>query len=332
MKLSDIGSERIVLILGAPRSGTTWLAKIFDSHPDVLYRHEPDTVLRATDLPWACSRADIPLHLDDARAYLAELIGTATVKTAGSLPMFPKRYENLPVRLLRHALVYALRAAALNRHGYRLGRTVPVPDMLDPARHRKLRVVIKSVGSLGRAGLFAAALPQAKVVLIVRDAWGQIASMRRGVALGKFDGALPIAELVDPQRATRYGLTPAQFATLPEVEQLAWNWAILNEKAIDDLGGLDRVMVLRYQDLCEHPEQQARELLAFAGLGWEPQTEAFLRRSTSHAGPDRYYAVFRATSATPDRWRQDLSPEDQRRIHAVVRATSLAALCPEFNG
>src|SRR5690349_8179034 len=31
-----------ILGLGFPRFGTTWLAKIFDSHPDVLYRHEPD--------------------------------------------------------------------------------------------------------------------------------------------------------------------------------------------------------------------------------------------------------------------------------------------------
>ena len=34
-----------ILIVGAPRSGTTWLAKILDSHPDVLYRHEPDEVV-----------------------------------------------------------------------------------------------------------------------------------------------------------------------------------------------------------------------------------------------------------------------------------------------
>lgn len=54
MRLSDIPTERIVLILGAPRSGTSWLAKMFDSHPDVLYRHEPDTVRRAEDLPWTC--------------------------------------------------------------------------------------------------------------------------------------------------------------------------------------------------------------------------------------------------------------------------------------
>jgi hypothetical protein len=329
MRLSDLPSDRMVLILGAPRSGTTWLAKIFDSHPDVLYRHEPDTVLRATDLPWTCDEADIPRYLNQARAYLAQLIETATVKTTGSLPIFPKRYERLPTRWLRHAIIYALRLASLSDRGQRLCRTIPVPDLLDPARHPELRVVIKSVGSRGRAGLFAAALPHAKIVFIIRDAWGQVASMRRGTALGKFE-PLPIAELADPPRAARYGLTPTQFATLPAVEQLTWNWAILNEKVIDDLGGKDRVKLLRYQDLCEQPLQQARDLFAFAGLSWDAQTEAFLQRSTNHVGADRYYAVFRDTAAALYRWRQDLSPDEQRRIHDVVRQTSLAPLCPAF--
>lgn len=330
MRLSEIASERIVLILGAPRSGTTWLAKIFDSHPDVLYRHEPDTVLRATDLPWFCDRADIPRHLDAARAYLAALIETATVKTAGSLPMFPKHFEPAPARLLRRTIIYGLRAASLTRLGRRLAGNAPVADLLDLARHPELRVVIKSVGSRGRAGLFAAALPRARIVFIVRDAYGQVASMQRGNALGKFGKSLPIAELADPQRAARYGLTPASFADLPEIEQFAWNWAILNEKVIDDLGGLERVKLLRYQDLCEHPEQQARALFAFAGLSWDRQTEAFLRRSTSHVGPDRYYSVFRATEAALYGWRQQLSADDQRRIRAVVRSTSLSAFCPEL--
>jgi hypothetical protein len=38
----DALAASAVLVLGSPRSGTTWLAKIFDSHPGVLYRHEPD--------------------------------------------------------------------------------------------------------------------------------------------------------------------------------------------------------------------------------------------------------------------------------------------------
>jgi len=330
MRLSDLPSDRIVLILGAPRSGTTWVAKIFDSHPDVIYRHEPDTVLRATDLPWTCGEAEIPLYLEPARRYLGRLVDTATVKTAGSLPMFPKRFEPLPARWLRRAIIYGLRLASLSDRGQRLCRTIPVPDLFDPARHPELRVVLKSVGSRGRAGLFAAALPQASIVLIIRDAWGQVASMRRGAALGKFDGPLPIAELPDPPRAARYGLTPELFARLPAIEQMTWNWALLNEKAIDDLGGQDRVTLLRYQDLCEQPLAQARALFAFAGLSWDAQTEAFLQRSTSHSGADRYYAVFRDTPAALYRWRQQLSPEEQRRIYDVVRQTSLAAICPTF--
>ncbi len=141
---------------------------------------------------------------------------------------------------------------------------------------------------------------------------------------------MPVGELQETEQAARYGLTETRFVTLPPVEQFAWNWAILNEKAIEDLGGLECIKLLKYQDLCEHPVAQARALLDFAGLGWDPQTETFLRRSTSYGGSDRYYAVFRNTAAALYRWRRDLSADDQRRINHVVRATSLASLCPSL--
>jgi hypothetical protein len=328
MRLADIPSERVILLLGAPRSGTSWLAKIFDSHPDVLYRHEPDTVLRTWDLPWMCPRDEVGEHVDAARVYLRQLIDTATLKTAGSLPMFPKRFQSLPVRLARAAIIHALQAADLVKVSRRLTRGMRIPDFLDPAKYPDLRVVMKSVSSRGRARLFAEALPGARIIFIVRDPWGQVASMQRGAAMGKFEDGVPLAELLETEQAARYGLTEARFTSLPQVEQFAWNWAILNEKAIDDLRGLDRVKILKYQDLCEHPTEQAQALFKFAGLPWDPQTDGFLRRSTTYAGPDRYYAVFRDTAASLYRWRQDLSEDDQQRINRVVQASPLAALCP----
>lgn len=330
MRLSDIPTARVLLLLGAPRSGTSWLAKIFDSHPDVLYRHEPDTVLRTWDLPWMCPRDQVDAYVGVARTYLRRLIETATLKTAGSQPMFPKRFESLQVRLLRTAIIHALQVADLTRVGRSYVRQVSIPDFVDLDQHPDLHVVIKSVSSRGRARLYAEALPDARIIFILRDPWGQVASMQRGSALGKFEDKVPVAELLETEQAARYGLTEARFTALPPVEQFAWNWAILNEKAIQDLGGLDRVKLLKYHDLCEHPLEQARGLLAFAGLGWDPQTEAFLNRSTSYAGPDRYYAVFRDTAAALYRWRQDLSQDDQRRINDVVQATSLASLCPSL--
>ena len=330
MRPSEISADRAILILGAPRSGTSWLAKIFDSHPDVLYRHEPDTVLRNYDLPWMCTADQLPANRDAAGAYLRRLFDTATLKTAGSLPIFPKRHHGLLAAQLHTGMIYALRAIEQVPGARRLVRGAPIPDLLDVAAHPELRLVVKSVSSRGRARLFAEAMPGMKTIFILRDPWGQVASMLRGAALGKFEEPIPVQELLTTEQARRYGLTPERFEALPVVEQLAWNWAILNEKAIDDLAGIDGVKVLRYHALCDAPLGEARALFDFAGLDWDAQTEEFLRRSTTFSGRDRYYQVFKNTKAAMNRWREELGPEDQRRIHAVVRETSLAPLCPEL--
>ena len=48
MAVSEQFGSRVMLV-GSPRSGTTWMAKIIDSHPQVLYRHEPDSTLVTLD-------------------------------------------------------------------------------------------------------------------------------------------------------------------------------------------------------------------------------------------------------------------------------------------
>jgi hypothetical protein len=328
MALSDIPNNRVILILGAPRSGTSWLAKIFDSHPDVLYRHEPDTVLRDETIPWMCAPRDVATHREAAEAYLRQLIDSATLKSAGSIPIFPKRYRGMLGAHIRSGMIYALRAAELVSVTRLLARCVQIPDGFDLSRHPEVRVVLKSVSSRGRAGLFAEALPGARILLIVRDPFGQIASMLRGEALGMFEDAIPLAEVLQIEEAKHYGLTSERFESLPIIEKYAWNWAVLNEKAINDLAHIPTARVVRYQDLGANPTEEARALLAFCGLGWDPQTEAFVRNSTTHSGRERYYQVMKDTPEAMNRWRKELSLDDQQRIHGVVRQTSLASYCP----
>ena len=50
MKSKSLNNQ-ILLIFGMPRSGTTWLGKIFDSHPDIIYLHEPDSEFRLKEVP-----------------------------------------------------------------------------------------------------------------------------------------------------------------------------------------------------------------------------------------------------------------------------------------
>jgi hypothetical protein len=64
-------------------------------------------------------------------------------------------------------------------------------------------------------------------------------------------------------------------------------------------------------------------------LSWSAQTQAFIAESTCYSGRDRYYQVYKRSSLSLNKWRDQLDREDRRRILAVVRQTSMRALYPE---
>ncbi len=176
--------QNIVFILGAPRSGTTWLAAIFDSHKDILYRHEPDIALRGRSIPYPCARTAIARFRGDARNYLLRLAGLCLRNTVRRPLLFRKRYRSAvgyrdPPRPVLP--VVADRARLADPPMRSKSRTVS-------AEARAPRLLIKSVSACGRAGLYAKALPEARFILIVRNPFGQVASMLRGTALGYVDG------------------------------------------------------------------------------------------------------------------------------------------------
>ena len=322
--------SRLTMIIGGPRSGSTWLAKIFDSHPDTLYRHEPDTVLRNPDLPLFVPRERAWSHAAPARRWVEQLLDTRSPKVAGSLPVFRKAYLPWPASLARQGGAYGLRL--LERLPGRLGaaaRGAALPDFVDWRSREDVHLVLKSVSARGRAAMLARALPGSRVVFILRHPCGSIGSELRGDAGGLFEKPWDATEMLHNPLAASYGLDAARLAAMPALEQRAWNWVLANEMALQSLALLPRLRIVRYQDLCEQPEETARALFGFAGLDWHPQTEAFLRRSTTHRGPARYYGVFRDTPAVVERWRSTMPQEAQRRIMAVVAQSSLAALFPE---
>ncbi len=308
------------LILGAPRSGTTWLAKIFDSHPRVLYRHEPDLAIPDAGIPRICRLEDVPRYQDATVAFVETLILACNLKTAGKLPLFAKTGDPPLAHAARTGLVLALRLAQAVRAG-RDTRMLSLPRDFGWNSGERPHVVIKSISSLGRAGLLAASLPEARIVLIVRNPLAQIASRLRGHATGMMRPFRLTPNLLATVEAERFGLTQARFDTLALVEQLAWEWAILNEKAIAELSTRGNVTVVRYTDLVLDPRGTARALLAFAGLPWHAAVERFVRGSTSYLGPDLYFHVRKRGRNPLHKWRAVLRAEDEARILAVVSGT-----------
>ena len=323
--------DRLLMILGAPRSGTSWLGKIFDSHPDVLYRHEPDLALWDRRLPFLIPQDQVHAYTAIARDYVNRLLSTPTLKSSGQLPSFPKSYHAPPLELLRTAMIHGLRWVEA-ASGARRMRSFPIPDLISPAHRSSLRIVVKSISARGRARVFMEALPGMRAIFLMRHPCGQVASTLRGTRQGKFNTGVFVRDVLATPGASKYGLTDQRLSAASDVEQLAWHWATMNELAAEAMADPNRARIVRYEDICRGPLEHARELFAFSGLDWSQQTEAFIERSTHYSGTEKYYSVFRNAAAAAERWRTELSNADQRVIMNVVAQTSLARLWDDASG
>lgn len=303
-----------ILIVGAPRSGTTWLAKIIDSHPDVLYRHEPD------------GHTPCPMPLDAAAIPPLLQVWTAdrSPRAAGKRPFFPKSYRRPWQTSARRLLANGLAASGHLPLLSPLSR-LPLPEWSAAAPPR---VALKSIRLAEAAALFAAALPAARVVFILRHPCGQVASVMRGAHQGRFDLAtrgtdMPFDEAATISFAAAQGVDASTFQSLPDAGKYAWAWRAVNEPAVAGLRPLANARVIRYEDLCATPVEQAQHILAFCKLNWHVQTAAFVAQSTSRAGAGGYYSVFRNTVAAANAWRQTMPPEDQAAVMQAVADSPL---------
>jgi Sulfotransferase family len=312
----------VILVVGAPRSGTTWLAKIIDSHPDVLYRHEPDETRPG---PARLTPEALP-------ALLADWVADRSARTVAKRPFFPKSWQPNWARRLRTLVAGAVSAAShLPPPLDRLAQ-IEIPNLMGgPAP----RVAIKSVRWALGAATLARTLPASRTIFILRHPCGQVASVMRGNRQRRFDlktegTDMPFDEAEALPFAAAHGIDDATFQALPDAAKYAWSWRAFNEPAYAALARQPNVHVVLYEALCARPEALSRRILAFAGLDWTHQTEEFVTRSAVHQGRAGYYAIFRDAIAAAEAWRGTMSEADQTAVRAVVAASQLARFWPDL--
>jgi hypothetical protein len=306
-----------ILVLGFPRSGTTWLAKIFDSHPSILYRHEPDELTPLQ--PGMAPASQMPAS--QIRAWLRERGWRAAAKR----PNFRKSWHPAPLDATRTALAAAL--AAAQRLEPRLSARIGLPDLVALRRWRQVRAALKLVNWDGTPA--ARTMPDTRCVFILRHPCGQVASVMAGLAAKRFGDAVMDTGAA-ATLAARRGIDTQAFDALPAAAKFAWSWLAFNEPAVASLGTLPNARIVIYEDLCHDPAGVSKDLFAFAGLDWHPQTDAFLGLSTSNQQQGGYFDVFRTTEVVADRWRQTMSGKDQESVRAVVATSPLARCWPDL--
>lgn len=321
------GVDDLILVVGLPRSGTTWIGKIFDSHPDTLYLHEPESAApMIKEIPLIVPIPHVDLHTFD----LSRLIGTINrtlssrkTRVAAHFPRFPKSYRRPALDRAHRGLAVACKAWS------RYFGELSLPDLAMTSPPRPIRTIWKSIQSLGRVGLLARLMPKARIIHVIRHSGGQIASVERGRRSGRFqwdgDTGWLIRRLSDTPLGQERGLNWDSFKTMRPIEARSWIWALFNDIALESIRGLTNTITIRYEDICADPLGRARALFDFAQLEWHDQVEAFINRSTTNHRDD-FYSVYRDPLIAATRWRDDMESDDVTRMLAIVGKSTAGQL------
>jgi hypothetical protein len=252
----DVGilarSTPVFFVTGLGKSGTRWLTKILDSHPEVLCRGEGrffSAGWRRADLDPANDRA-IASSLYYALTH-SEHLRLWIERSVWSRDGDPNEHLNA---LMRLATEYFL-TEELSKSGKRLvGDKSPLLD----------EEFMREVGTV---------YPGARVIHIIRDGRDRtVSSMHRGwrrASQGYLHRLSP-EELARSEALRGDSREPTETSVFTEewLRQAARNWRLLVGRAVEDgpaLLGSDYTEV-RYEDLLERPNEEVERLLAFLGV------------------------------------------------------------------
>ena len=303
---SDVGvlprSTPVFFVTGLGKSGTRWLTKILDSHPEVLCKGEG----RFFSAGWMRADLDpanesaLPSSLYYALTH-SEHLRLWIERSVWSRDGDPDEHIDA---LMRLATEYFL-TAELSKTGKRLvGDKSPLLD----------EGFMQEVGAV---------YPGARVIHIIRDGRDRtVSSMHRGwrrASQGYLHRLSP--EELARGKALREGRREPTGAFTEEwLRQAARHWRLLVGRAVEDgpaLLGSDYTEV-RYEDLLVRPNEEVGRLLGFLGVDTEERlvescvnSASFERLSRGRERGQEDPSSFYRKGVAGD-WRNYFSEEDRR--------------------
>ncbi len=333
-----VSTTGLVFILGTQRSGTTWLANIFDSHPDCLHFYEPFapaygifpyfpgefTYLEPPaarlaarlrhDLPRLVSKRSVlfdPVHASHGQfaveAWLMGQIESGARRVKLNPPAFAAQFN------LLH----------LNRIGQQPVAYFPKSD------HVRVNA-IKEVRLYFKLPFLAEAFPDARFIHVVRHPAAVVSSMMNFLQRGRL---VEIRDHIDDFAGTvaaqprfeqyRPLLERVQHGTLPE--KLAAYWRVANETLAADLVAAgSRAYPLLYEKLASDPLVRVEEMLRWCGLSMPASTDAYVRDSSTSRSERKTVLDTNRVSATYYRdWVGKTSSEVLNAVDAVCAESPL---------
>ncbi|HEX5613928.1 MAG TPA: sulfotransferase [Acidimicrobiia bacterium] len=288
-----------VLVVGPPRSGTTWIAQALGRCTDTRYVHEPDGTSEVFALRAKRGR---PVHLaldphDVARDYERLWAGAF----AGG-----HRSRSARARLTKRLFDQAsLRDRTTARTGervtpaLRLAVALAQPLGAAPSQH----VVVKSVHACLAAEWIATRFAP-RVVVVERHGLNVLASWKQLGHGARPDSLAHLAEFA----ARAWGIA-LPVDDVPRMAQRAMSYAVLTGALHDARTRHPDWLAVRHEELLSDPLTGLGALAATLGLEFSTAAAAYVEASNQ---PGERYVTRRVTSELVDKWQRTLTDDEVR--------------------
>lgn len=319
------------LLVGMPRSGTTWLAKGIDRQKKTIYFHEPDSEEKI-NIPHLIEDAEVEEHLETVRKYLPGIINNKSLKVVGRLPFYPKdNLSSFSLNINKAKIYFAKIASNLFKKINIKKASITLPKSQDNV------IFWKSIESPARLNILAKANPDMPIAYVVRHPCGVINSELRGIRKHEFGDNLPIyqayglmEELVYSSVGKSLNFDMAQFKALTPAQRLAVRWLIYNEKALEDVNNNANIKLFIYEDICSNPKAGFKQLYEHLGLKDNGEIEKYVLETTS-SETEKYYSIQKDPLHSAMKWQEQLSVEDQQAIKEILKDTRSYQLFEQYN-
>jgi hypothetical protein len=307
-----------VLIVGVPRSGTTWVGRALALTRDAEYLHEPDNT--------SCS----------PYAYVAKrgLGAYPCLRSGAEAPAYARCWEaafdgTQPAVGWRAHLVDALleRASpAVTRRVLGADPQLPLPARVGLALARPqagagAHRIVKSVHAALSVEWIAVRW-KPRLLLIRRHPLDVLASwLALGLDAFLHDDDRLLGDRVSDDQLDRLGAT-APPRSQDRVSRAAWLIGVLVSAVEAASRAVPQAQVVDHEVLCRDPLGELRWTARNCGLDWTDDADWFVDDSNQ---PGTGEALHRVAAAVPGGWRRRLEPEAVQAAQRVLRPFAISA-------
>ncbi len=180
--------------------------------------------------------------------------------------------------------------------------------MLDAEKNKKSRWGEKTPRHVFRSDEILEAFPKAKIISVIRDPRSVVASYKQWSVRDSHD--LYDKNDLDFIREKKR----SHDSYHPVIASLLWRGATRSAMAALEKHGHDRIKIVRYESLVEHPERNLREITEWLD---EPFDPAMLNVPSLNSSFDEFKSNAGFHRQGVDRWRKLLSPSELAVVQMV---------------